>query len=174
MNINSLFALVLVLLLSIYIPFKQRVAPNDDSQDEVALLNMSNFTMYEMDKVKLTSMLMASDGARYANRYLLKDINYTDNSKELMANILSKNGIYKDELLTLNGDVFYKREDEITFKSQSATYDKKNSSFSTKENFEATMQKNVAYGSEIEYNNETKKLKSKDVYVIYKIEDKKR
>lgn len=174
MSINSLFGLVFVLLLTIIVAFEQKVVSTGEPQNEVALLNISNFTMYEMDKTRLTSLLKATDGIRYADRFLLKDINYTDNSKELRANIVSKNGIYKDNVLTLNGDVFYKREDDITFKSQSAKYDKTSSDFSTKENFEATMQKNIAYGSEIEYNNETKKLKSKNVYVIYKIEDKKR
>lgn len=173
MNINYFFIIISLCLSAILFLFKPQEADKKLDKD-IALFNISSFSMYELNQNGLITFMNASDGARFKDKYTISDINYTDNSKEYIANLKAKDGIYEDDILTLIGGVVYTREDGLKFKTEEAIYHKKSSTVTSNSNYIAYMGNNIAYGREIEYNNALKKLKSKDIFIIYHIEDKKR
>lgn len=140
---------------------------------DVPLFELSDFTMYELDTHGLTTILLGSTGTRYAQRYEIKDMDYTDNSKKYIANMVSDLGVYKNEIVKLSGHVVYVREDGLTFKSQEALYNKKTADVVSDTKYTAYLNDNVVIGDYIKYNNITKKIYSKNVIATYQLKEEK-
>ena len=139
---------------------------------DVPLFELTSFTTYEIDKIGLITLMLGDNAIRYEDRYVVKNINYTDNSKKYIANMKSNNGIYKEDVVTLRGDVIYSREDGLTFETDQAVYDKKTSVATTDDVYVAVQNFNTINGSSLEYNNDLKKIESKNVIVKYQLKEK--
>lgn len=158
----------------IFLGFK----PLDIKQQEfidVPLFQLNSFTLHEFDDKSLVTLMEGTKGTRYADRYKVSNIDYTDNSKKYIANMRADNGLYRDidDNVDLKGNVFYNREDGLIFETQEATYSKKTSIAKTKTPYVMYRGSNRATGSELEYNNETNKIKSKNIKIKYKLKEKK-
>ena len=140
---------------------------------DVPLFELTDFTMYELTPNGLETIMLGSRGVRYSDRYVVKDMDYTDNSKKYIANIVADLGIYKNEIVTVTGHVVYRREDGLTFKSQKATYNKKTADVISDTNYIAYLNDNVVTGDFIKYNNITKKIYSKNVVAKYQLKKEK-
>jgi len=95
---------------------------------DIPLFELETFILYELNTQGLATLMIGTEGIRYANRYQIKDIDYTDNSKQYIANMKAKHSIYQDEIVHLNGDVVYSREDGLVFTTQEIEYNKKHPS----------------------------------------------
>jgi len=138
---------------------------------EVPLFNLKNFTMYELDKKGLKTILLGNNAKRFSDRYTVENINYTDSAKKYISNMKSNNGTYKDEIILLKGDVTYTREDGLTFQSEIAQYNKKSAILSTDTAFVLYKDKNSARGASLEYNNITNKIKATKIKAIYQLQE---
>ena len=172
MNINIIFITISLGLLMIFFLFK----PMDVKQEkhgEIALFEIEDFTLYELNTLGLNTFMKGNEGKRFDNRYEVQKINYTDNSQEYLANIVANEGIYKNEIVDLKGDVVYTREDGFTFKTQFATYNKKTSIAHAKTDYISYRGEDQVRGTWLQYNNKEAKAHSKNVTAIYQIlEDK--
>jgi len=158
--------------MSIYFLFKPLNIKQQQFVD-VPLFELQKFTMYELNPTGLKTVMLGSTATRYTDRYTVKNIDYTDNSKEYIANMKANNGLYKDEFVTLSGDVKYVREDGLTFKTQKVTYNKKTSEAISNVNYVAYLDKNIVHGSYIKYNNLKNKIYSKNVIAKYQLTERK-
>jgi len=140
---------------------------------DVPLFNIKDFTMYEINKEGLETLMTGEQSLRYADRYIVKKIDFTDNSKELIANMKADSGLYKNEIVDLDGNVTYIREDGLAIDAKNMRYNRKTFMAVTKEPFVAYMGDNKIYGTSLEYNAKEKKILSKKVEVIYQINEKK-
>ncbi len=138
---------------------------------DVPLFELSDFTMYELNPEGLTTILLGSTGTRYADRYTIKDMDYTDNSKKYIANMISDFGVYKNEIVKLTGHVVYVREDGLTFKSKKAMYNKKTADVISNTKYIAYLNDNIVIGNYIKYNNISKKIHSKNVIAKYQLKE---
>lgn len=172
MNINNLLSLIFVGLAMIYFLFEPIKIKKLDSK-EVPLFSLNVFTLYELDKNGLTTLMKGSQGRRYSDRYEVKNIDYTDNSSEFKANMKAKDGLYKNEVVYLDGDVFFTRVDGLRYFSQKAVYNKKTDVSISDADYVATMGDNQIYGDYILYDAKKEKIKSNNVYAIYKIKETK-
>jgi len=129
--------------------------------------------MYELDRVGLHTIMLGSAATRYKDRYTVEKIDYTDNSKKYIANMKANNGIYKDNFVTLTGDVTYVREDGLTFKTQKATYNKKTSNIVSKVGYVAYLNGSIVKGSYIRYNNNKNRIFSKNVTAKIQLKEEK-
>ena len=170
MNINILFSIILVGLLTIFFLFK----PLDLQQKvftDVPLFELKQFTLHELDQFGLVTLMNGDNALKYANRYEVGGINYTDNSQDYIANMKANHGAYQDNTVTLDGDIFYLREDGITFETQKLVYNKESGIVVSKTPYTAFSGENVVKGVSLQYNNLLDQIESKKVIVKYKLGD---
>lgn len=170
-NINILFSVISALLAIIFFEFKP-LNIKEQSFTDVPLFEVDTFTIYEINTFGLDSILLGTKGTRYADRYKIDNVNFTDNTKKYIANIKANKGIYKNDIITLTGDVLYNREDGLSFSSDEAIYDKKSSIIYTNHKYIAYQGKNRFTGTSLIYNNLTNKIKSKNITTIYQLREK--
>ncbi len=158
----------------IFVGFK----PLDIKEQEfvdVPLFKLVSFTLHEFDNKGLVTLMKGSQGIRYKDRYKVLDIDYTDNSKEYIANMRADEGLYKDidDSVDLKGNVFYNREDGLIFQTDEATYSKKTHIAKTKAEYVMYRGLNKATGTKLVYNNKSNQIKSKNITINYKLKEKK-
>lgn len=173
MNINIFFTLVSLALLMILMLFKPMDIKENNFTD-VALFNISIFTMYELDERGLTSLMSGTEGIRYSDRYSVKLMDYTDNSQEYIANMKSNSGIYKGDNVYLEGDVVYFREDGLTFETQKVVYNKKTAIARADGNYVLYRNNNKVTGNKLKYNNSLNRVQSKNVVARYQLKESKK
>ena len=171
MNINIFFTAIIALLLMILFLFKP-IDMKKNNHGEIALLTLKNFKISELSKEKLSSVIIGETGTRYSDRYIIDNLNYTDNEGEFLVNLKSKIGNYKNNILDLKGDVEYIRADGLSFYSQRAIYNEKTKVVNTPVKYTSNMNGNRAKGSSIVYNSVTKVTKSKNITINYKIKER--
>ncbi len=171
-NINIFLTIIISILFLIFFMFKPLEIKQQKFHD-VPLFELNDFTMYELNSKGLTTILRGDKGTRYADRYTIKKMDYTDNSKKYIANMVSDHGIYKNETIKLQGNVVYVREDGLTYKSQKATYNKKTADIISNAKYIAYLNDNKVIGTYIKYNNISKKMYSKNVFAIYQLKEEK-
>ncbi|EQB40327.1 hypothetical protein M947_00595 [Sulfurimonas hongkongensis] len=173
MNINAFFVFIAIGLLMIYIGFKPQYVAEQNFVD-VPLFELDSFVLHELNQDKLITIMKGSKTTRYSNRYNVTNISYTDNSKELLANIRADNGLYRDkeEIIDLVGNVIYNREDGLVFESQEAIYNKKIAIAKTQKDYIMYRDKNRVIGTSLVYDNANRKIKSKNVVAKYQIKER--
>ncbi|MBU1658373.1 LPS export ABC transporter periplasmic protein LptC [bacterium] len=171
MNINVFFLIVSLGLMMIFFLFK----PLDIKKQkfiDVPLFELSSFTLFELNNEGLSTIMKGLKAIRFNNRYEVENLNYTDNSKVYIANMSANNGLYKDDVISLRGDVTYSREDGLVFQTQEATYNKKTKIAFTDKDFIAYRGTDKITGSSLVYNNSLNTTKSKNVIAQYTLEEK--
>ena len=170
MNINIFFVIVSFGLLSIFILFKPLGVEQKNFVD-VPIFELNSFTLYELDTKGLVTLMKGDEAIRYSDRYQVSNINYTDNSKKFFVNMKANNGLFKDEVVSLSGDVNYKRGDGLNFKTQKASYNKKTKIAYIDTKYIAYMGENEITGSSLEYNNRLNIAKSKNIVAKYQLQE---
>lgn len=168
MNINLFFLLVAVGLSAILFGFKP-IKVKEQEFIDVPVFNVVAFTMYELNEQGLVTLMSGTEGTKYSNRYVVNDVDYTDNSKEYIANIKANKGIYKNDIATMNGDVVYFREDGLAFESQEVIYNKKTSITRSDGDYVLYQNNDKVIGNFLVYNNNKDLIDSKNVTVKYQI-----
>jgi hypothetical protein len=138
---------------------------------EIALFQIEDFLLHELTPNGLITLMKGDEAKKFTNRYEVDKIDYTDNSKELQANMLANFGVYKNEIVTLTGDIIYTREDGFKFTTEEVSYERLASIATTKVPYIATMGKNSVKGTWLQQNNTNNKTFSKNIKAIYYIEE---
>ena len=170
MNINLFFILIIALLSSIYLFFKP-LALTQREFVEIPLVELNNFTLYELDNNDLKILLSAKVAKRYSDRYEIKNINYTDNKDKYLVNIQADSAIYKDDYIDLDGNIIFNREDGLMFKTQKAQYSRKDDLVTTDGLFSANIDDGNMTGYNLKYNNKLNIVESKNIEMVYKFKD---
>ncbi len=171
MNINVFFISLSIGLLMIFFLFKP-LNLKQQSFVDIPLFELNGFTLHEMNREGLVTFMNGREAIRYSDRYVVNDINYTDNSKKYIANMKAKHGIYKDDVINLDGEIIYVREDGLTFRTNSAQYDKQTHIVRADGKYVSYRGSNVISGDALKYNNLLDTAESKNVSVTYKLGDK--
>ena len=138
---------------------------------DVPQLELKNFTMYEFTPFGLQTYMLGSSGTKYDDRFIVKDIDYTDKSPKYIANMQAQKGIYKNNIVTLEGNVTYSRNNGFQFFTQKLVYNKKTSQAVSNVGYTAKIGKNIVKGSYIRYNNKLNKIYSKNIDAIYQLQE---
>lgn len=171
MKINVFFLLVTTALIVIFFALKPQNIKIQKFED-IPLLKLSSFTMHELNSEGLITIMKGTQATRYKDRYDVDNIDYTDKSKEFVANITANTGTYKNNIVRLNGNVIYTREDGLTFKTQSASYDKNTHIAKADGDYVLYRGTNEAIGKKLKYNNLSDKIYSTDVTAKYKFKER--
>ncbi len=139
---------------------------------DVPIFELTSFTLHELDKTGLQTTMLGDSAVRYEDRYLVTNIDYTDNTKEYIANMKAKQGLYKDEIVDLKEDIVFAREDGLIFLTQKATYSKKTGIVVSEGDYRSYLGENIIDGSFIKYNNSLRRIESKNVTARYQLSEK--
>ena len=156
----------------IYVFFKPLNIKQQTFKD-IPVFEISSFTLYEIDNSSLATFMKGDNAIKYSDRYLISNINYTDNSEKYLANMSANQAIYKDDLISLDGDVMYDREDGLAFKSQMLTYNKKTNITKTDKSFKLYQAQNSITGTSLRYNNVLNNAQANNVIVKYQLGESK-
>ena len=137
--------------------------------DDVPLFELTSFTLHELNRVGIQTIMTGDNAIRYADRYRVSNIDYTDNSQEYIANMKARDGLYKDEVVELRGDVVYSREDGFAFETSKVVYDKKTTIAVADADYVSYQDKNIVNGSFVKYNNSLNRVESKNVTATYQL-----
>lgn len=170
MNINFYFIYISIGLALIYIFFNPMKLEKFD-KGEIAQLELADFTIYDLDSQGLKSVFNGTKGYRYTNRYEVFDINYTDNSKEYIANITSDFGVYKDYVVDMYGNIVYKRADGLTFKSDDGNYNQKTGVLRTEGKYISYRKSDKITGKSLMYDSKNGHVTSKNVFAVYQLKN---
>lgn len=170
MNINIFFLAIIGGLFMIYIGFKP-IDTVKNTLTELPVLELEKFKLTELNTQGLTSTMNGSSGFKYKDRYLVLDINYTDNTSKLLSNIKADQGIDKKVYITLIGNIQYTREDGLQFDTQKANYNKKDTIMRAHK-YVSIQGKHRITGTYLEYNNEKGKTKSNNVVAKYNLQER--
>jgi len=168
MNINIFLFFISIFLAVILFAFKPLDLKQEIAKD-IPLFNILEFTMYEFNTKGLVTFVSGTDGIKYPQKYIINDIDYTDNSRKYIANMKADDGVYKDDVVRLNGNVVYSREDGLTFETKAATYDKKTNIYNANGEYILYKSKNVVTGIKLKYDNIKDKITSKRVVAKYQV-----
>jgi len=171
MNINLFFISVFTALMVVFVFFKPMKLKQKITK-EVANVETYAFVMHQLDTKGLVRIVKGKEAFVYKDRYNVKDIDYTDATKNKRINIKADDGIYKDRTIHLLGHVVYKREDGLVFKSQSLKYNEKTSIAKTDDKYVIYRDKDKINGISVLLDNKLDKIYSKDVDVVYDIKGK--
>ena len=127
--------------------------------------------MYEFTSFGLQTYMLGASGTKYDDRFIVKDIDYTNKSPKYIANMHAQEGIYKNDIVILEGNVTYSRDNGFQFLTQKLVYNKKTSQAVSNVGYTAKIGKNVVSGSYIRYNNKLNKIYSKNIDAIYQLQE---
>ena len=104
--------------------------------NDTAMLELSNFKLYNIGLEGLDMMLQGSYAERYSDRYEIHDLSYINNSVQEQQKMAAIRAMYQDKTLYLNGNVVYEKGNSFMFTSNEARYDEKTKSVYTTGKFE--------------------------------------
>lgn len=139
----------------------------------VPQIELKEFTMYEFSPFGLQTYMVGESGTKYDDRFIVKNIDYTDKSQDYIANMKADRGQYKEDIVNLKGNVFYTRDDGFRFQTQKLIYNKKTSEAISDVGYTAYIGDNSVKGSYIRYNNVSNKIYSKQIDATYQLQESK-
>jgi len=168
-NANYFFIIVSLVLLSILLLFRPTpVTQTIEDNADIAELELRNFTLYELGVDGLKEIMIGRYGFRYGDRIEVEDIDYTNSSKEHRNNLQADFGIYNNkDLITLEGNVRYYREDGMKFKTDTALINKKDESITAVGPFTLHKESDNAHGTDLFYDSKNGLIKAKNVTAFY-------
>jgi len=155
----------------IYIFFEPTELKKQESV-EVPLMELQNFTIYELDQEGLKSRLKGANSSRYSDRDVIEKIDFTSSATNMVSSIQAGIGTHKSEDILLEDDVVYKREDGVIFKSEMAHYEKKSAIFSTQKDFVIYKGKNSTVGEALMYDSKNKTTKAQNIKTVFQLQER--
>ena len=168
MSINFFFILVLSALVGMYGYFKPTMF-KAQTKEEVPKFELESFVVYEISKLGIDRFFEGEHGKRFDDRYEVSSAKFSNNSRNLFEYISAKDALYKDDVITLNGDVHYVREDGLQFRSNEGKYDTAHSLVSTHGDFVITQNNNRVSGSQLQLNTKNHTVSANAVSGSYQL-----
>lgn len=150
MSINVFFIFILSLLVGMFGYFKP-MQSEQMSVNEVPQFELDQFVIYEISPQKIDHFFEGKHGKRFVDRYEISGAKFTDNEKVLIETIEANNALYKNDVISLDGNVHYTRSDGLEFRSNEGMYDKKDSLITTDGPFVITKNQNSIDGVHLNY-----------------------
>ncbi len=168
-NANTFFIIIALILASILIFFQPSpLQETGTEKEEVPQLELRNFTIYELDVNGLKDIMLGHYGFRYEDRIEVEEIDYTDSTNKQRNNLQADFGVYNNkDLITLEGNVRYYREDGMTFRSDKAIIHQTDETIMAVGPFRMEKGTDHAVGTDLFYDTKNGVTKAKDVTGFY-------
>ena len=170
---NHFFIAIALVLASILLFFKPTKLDEPLNQKaEIAELELRNFTLYEVGLNGLKDIMVGKEGFRYKDRLEVNDINYTDSSRKLQNNLKADFGHYNNKnLITLEGNVRYHREDGVNFVTNKAIIHQHKETITTVGPFTMDRLTDNVVGKDLFYDTKNGHSTAKQVTAVFQLKD---
>lgn len=168
MSINLFFLLLLGFLIGMFSYFSPNGKAPEDNR-EIPKIELTNFTLYEISPKKIDHILEGKEGKKFEEYYVITSAKFSDNTKKLFQSIRSDYAEYRDNVVKVDGNVHYVREDGLEFRSKEGMYNTKESLIQTKGSFIITQHMNRIDGTALNYNTELDTVSANQVRGSYQI-----
>lgn len=168
MSINLFFAFIFALLVGMFQYFQPHTLQESDKK-EVPQFELDHFIIYEISTSKINRFFEGDNGIRFSDRYIVYNAKFSNNERELFESIRADNAHYKDDVVKLNGNVHYVRDDGLNFQSQEGLYDQKNGFVKTNGAFLITKEGNSVRGTHLYYNLNLDTVSADRIQGIYQL-----
>lgn len=118
---------------------------------EVALFELDQFKIYEISPTRIDHFFEGEHGKRFSDRYEVTQAKFSNNKRVLFESIRADNALYKDDIISLKGNVHYVRDDGLQFNSNEGIYNQKRSIVTTDGEFRITKNENSVHGTHLYY-----------------------
>ncbi|MDP3300886.1 MAG: LPS export ABC transporter periplasmic protein LptC [Sulfuricurvum sp.] len=169
MSINLFFVLLLSLLIGMFGYFKPTMF-KEETKEEVPEFELESFVIYEISSAGIDRFFEGNHGKRFEDRYEVSSAKFSNNSKDLFESISANEVLYKDNIISLEGNVHYVREDGLQFRSDEGQYDTVNSLVSTRGSFVITQNSNRVNGTQLQLNTKSHTVSANAVSGSYQLD----
>lgn len=168
MSINLFFLLLLGLLIGMFGYFSPDDRAAQDNR-EIPKIELTDFTLYEISHKRIDHILEGKEGKKFDEYYVITSAKFSDNTKNLFQSIQSDNADYRNDIIKVDGNVHYVREDGLEFRSNEGTYNSKDSLIQTRGAFVITQNSNRIDGTALYYNTEHDTVSANQVRGSYQL-----
>jgi len=170
---NTFFIVIALILGSILLFIRpQELKVTDRSNEDIAEMELRNFTLYELDTEGLKNIMLGKYGFQYKDRIEVEEIDYTDSTRDLRNNILADYGIYNnDSIITLEGNVRYYREDGMILTTDEAVIDQNKETILTPGPFKIEQDNDNVVGNKLYYDRNAGTTHAKRVTGYFTLKD---
>ena len=171
MKLTHFFIFLLLFSISLFV-FLQPQSYAQNTDENVPQLEIEDFTLYEIDKIGVQSVVSGTIGRQYIKHYEVQNVHYIENKNKMGEHLYADSGIFKLDTAYLNDNVRYFREDGLSFESDHAVYNTEKELLYVPDKFVLTQNENIIYGSELHYNSLSGDMDAKKIDANYYIEEK--
>ena len=170
---NSFFVVIALILASILVFIRpHELQQTDRSNEDIAEMELRNFTLYELDTNGLKNIMLGTYGFQYKDRIEVEEIDYTDSTRNLRNNILADYGVYNNnDIITLEGNVRYYREDGMILTTDEAVINQEKETVLTPGPFKIEQDNDNVVGNKLYYDRKAGKTHAKRVVGYYTLKD---
>ena len=161
--------MVLSFLVGMFVYFKPTIFI-DEIREESPKFEVESFIVYEISTTGIDRFFEGEHGKRFENRYEVSSAKFSNNSKDLFESISANEALYKEDIITLEGNVHYVREDGLEFRSAEGKYDTPRSLVSTRGGFVITQNSNKVNGTQLLFNTQHHTVSANAVSGSYQLD----
>jgi len=172
MRITHFFVLLFLFAITLLVFLKPQEYQKN-SQEHTAQLEIEDFSIYEINKEGVQSVVSGTLARQYVDYYEVENAHYIENKNHLGEHLYADLGKFEKEIAYLNENVRYFREDGLSFESDHAVYDTQKELLYIPKSFILTQNENIIYGNELKYNVKTGKMSAEKIDANYYLEEKK-
>jgi len=170
---NTFFIVIALILASILIFIRpQELQESNHSNEDIAEMELRNFTLYELDTTGLKNIMLGKYGFQYKDRIEVEEIDYTDSTRNLRNNILADYGVYNNvDIITLEGNVRYYREDGMILTTEKAVINQEKETILTPGPFKIEQNDDNVVGNKLYYDRKVGLTNANTVTGYFTLED---
>lgn len=168
-NANYFFVIIALILTAILLIFEPMPMKSTLQEGvEVPELELRDFTLYEMGEDGLKNIMIGHYGFRYSDRIEVEEIDYTDRIGEQRSNLQADFGVYDNkDLITLEGNVRYHREDGMKFQSNKAVINQADETIKTLGPFTMDREADHVVGTDLYYDSKNGRITAKETTGLF-------
>ncbi len=143
-----------------------------EKEKEIPLIKFTDIESYNIDRSGIDTIIKAKEALRFSKYDELKKVNIITFARGLTESLRAKRAKYEKDTVYLYGNVLYKREDNLTIKTQKVVYKIEKEVIFSQTPFILTNDKVKIEGNSFAYNKQKGIIKATKIEALIKETEK--
>lgn len=163
----AFFFIVIIILLT-QEPYSLDILNDNDTKPTVEFKNIEN---YNIDEKGIQMYAKADDARRYKDRDILFNLDGYMQKDTILETLKSNNATMQNNMIYLNGDVVYTRNETLTLKTEAVEYNQTSEILTGKTAFVLEDARTIANGDSFVYDAKIGKIEADNMRATIKMEN---